>query len=154
MHSIYHNKRASPQTHHVHSFPLQQSESQVGDHGLDNFAVHSARGIVPRWPFSLKCMSNDMSSAHMHDGAPPDTTACDLSYLCAYYKAGPSVLIRLRMYTAHTYAYRMSGFCPYNAVCSITPSIRNIRNCNIRKHTAVWPVHGRLTICLRVLSRV
>ena len=41
------------------------------------------------------------------------------------------------MYTAHTYAYRMSGFCPYNAVCSITPSIRNIRNCNIRKHTAV-----------------
>ena len=28
-------------------------------------------------------------------------------------KAGPTVLIRLRMYTAHTYAYLMSGFCPY-----------------------------------------
>ena len=52
-------------------------------------------------------------------------------------KAGPSVLIRLRMYTAHTYAYRISGFCPYNAVRSIIPSIRNIRNCNIREHTAV-----------------
>ena len=47
----------------------------------------------------------------------------------------------------HTYGYRMSGCRPYNAVCSIIPSIRNIRNCNIRKHTAsrgkVAPRHDK-----------
>ena len=39
-------------------------------------------------------------------------------------KAGPSVYIRLRIYTAHTYIYRMPRFRPYNAVYSSTPSIR------------------------------
>ena len=38
---------------------------------------------------------------------------------------------------AHTYICRMSGFRPYNATYSITQSIRNIRNCKIRKYTAI-----------------
>ena len=42
-------------------------------------------------------------------------------------KAGPSVLIRWRTYTAHTYAYCLLGFSPHDAVCSITPSVRNMR---------------------------
>ena len=39
-------------------------------------------------------------------------------------KAGPSVYIRMRIYTAHTYIYRMSRLRPYNAVYSSTLSIR------------------------------
>ena len=51
------------------------------------------------------------------------------------FEAMPGLCCVLRV--THTYAYRFSGFSPYDAVCSITLSIRNIRNCNIRRHTAV-----------------